>query len=136
KLGFKHLPTYGVMSEHSLKEIKDLINLLIADDYLVAVGGRYPVVKIRPRAKAVLKNREKVMRRQLPFKKEKTLTDTGLFEELRRLRREIAGREKVPPYIVFADSTLREMCELLPTSKEAMLAVKGVGEVKFERYGR
>jgi len=76
------------------------------------------------------------MRRQLPFKKEKTLTDTGLFEELRRLRREIAGREKVPPYIVFADSTLREMCELLPTSKEAMLAVKGVGEVKFERYGR
>lgn len=136
KLGFQHLPTYGVMGERSLKEIKDLINQLIADDYLATVGGKYPVVKIRPRAKAVLKNQEQVMHRELPVKKEKTPASTGLFEELRRLRREIAKREEIPPYVVFADSTLREMCELLPTSKEEMLAVKGVGEVKFAKYGR
>ena|SRR5690554_1248082 len=136
KLGLQHLPTYGVMGDRSLKEIKDLINLLVADDYLAATGGKYPVLKIRPRAKAVLKNKEQVMRRELPVKKEKTPAGAGLFEELRRLRREIAKREEIPPYVVFADSTLREMCELLPTSKEEMLAVKGVGEYKFEEYGR
>lgn len=139
QLSFHRLPTYGVMGEYPLKEIKDLIHLLLADDYLAATGGKYPVLKIRPRAKAVLKNQEKVMRRQLPARKDKDpagAAGAGLFEELRRLRREIAGREKIPPYVVFADSTLREMCELLPTTKEAMLAVKGVGEVKFAKYGQ
>lgn len=139
QLGFHRLPTYGVMGEYLLKEIKDLIHLLLADDYLAATGGKYPVLKIRPRAKAVLKNQEKVMRRQLPARKDKApagVAGTGLFEELRRLRREIAGREKIPPYVVFADSTLRAMCELLPATKEAMLAVKGVGEVKFAKYGQ
>jgi len=136
RLAFKHLPTYGLMVEHSLKDIKDLVNLLIADDYLEVVGGKYPVIKLRPRAKAVLKNRERVQRRLLPAPPKKEPVDGDLFAELRRLRKEIAAREKIPPYIVFADSTLREMCEQLPGDEQAMLAIKGVGEVKYKKYGR
>ena len=61
--------------------------------------------------------------------------DNTLFEQLRLLRREISQREKVPPYIIFTDSTLREMSEIVPTTAAGMLAVKGVGEVKFRNYG-
>ena len=61
--------------------------------------------------------------------------DQGSFEALRALRSEIAKEEGKPAYIVFGDKTLKEMANTLPQSKEAMLDVNGVGEVKFERYG-
>jgi ATP-dependent DNA helicase RecQ len=64
-----------------------------------------------------------------------TGVDTALFERLRALRREIAQRESVPPYVVFSDATLREMARLKPRDEEEMLAVKGVGETKLARYG-
>ena len=57
------------------------------------------------------------------------------FEILRALRAEIAREEKVPPYIVFSDKTLVQMCIEKPTNKNAMLKVSGVGEFKFEKYG-
>jgi ATP-dependent DNA helicase RecQ len=58
-----------------------------------------------------------------------------LFEELRRLRKTIAEQEKVPPYIIFNDATLREMARKKPTTKEELLTVKGVGGKKLEKYG-
>jgi ATP-dependent DNA helicase RecQ len=61
--------------------------------------------------------------------------DTELFETLRALRHEIAQEHGVPPYVVFGDKTLKEMAAARPQTKEAMLEVNGVGEVKFERYG-
>lgn len=128
------LPTYGVLGDMSLTEIKDLINRLIAEDYLYLTQGKYPVVKLKPKAIAVLKNEAKVNQR-IVKRQTKLEEDTALFETLRRLRREIANREGVPPYIVFADSTLREMAKFSPTTPKEMLAIKGVGESKLERYG-
>ena len=61
--------------------------------------------------------------------------DAGLFESLRGLRQEIAQEKGVPPYIVFGDKTLKEMAAKRPQTKEEMLQVGGIGEVKFERYG-
>ena len=52
-LGFNRLTTYGIMKERTLAEIKELINQLIAEDYLSVSGGQYPVVKLRPKALAV-----------------------------------------------------------------------------------
>jgi len=62
--------------------------------------------------------------------------DVSLFDELRELRSEIATEQSVPAYIVFSDKTLKEMASSSPQSKEAMLQVSGIGEVKFERYGK
>ena len=59
-----------------------------------------------------------------------------LFERLRRLRKQLADAEGVPPYIVFSDATLRNLCIDLPQTESEMLAVNGVGEVKLQRYGR
>jgi len=58
-----------------------------------------------------------------------------VFEALRALRKEIATKEGVPPYIVFSDKTLKELASYLPSTKEQMLQINGIGEVKFQKYG-
>jgi ATP-dependent DNA helicase RecQ len=58
------------------------------------------------------------------------------FEALRELRKSIALRDGVPPYIVFSDKTLKEIASVLPKDEESFLAINGVGEVKLERYGK
>ncbi len=128
------LPTYGIMKEIPLSEIKDLINRLVSEDYLRLTQGKYPVVKLQPKVTPVLKGETKVMQK-IVQRKAKLEQDDSLFETLRKLRREIAAREGVPPYIIFTDSTLREMSKLKPTNGKALLAIKGVGESKLEKYG-
>lgn len=61
--------------------------------------------------------------------------NASAFESLRSLRAQIAKEEEKPAYIVFGDKTLKEMANALPQSKEEMLLLHGIGEVKFERYG-
>ena len=61
--------------------------------------------------------------------------DSPLFEELRLIRKGLADAEGVPPFVVFSDKTLKEMCAVLPTNKEQFLSVSGVGQMKLEKYG-
>lgn len=134
ELGFDTLSTYGIIKQYTVKEIKDLINVLTAEDYLFLDGGKFPVVHLKQKAVLVLKNQEKVYQK-VEKKKAKAVVDAGLFGILRGLRKEISEREKVPPYIVFADSALREMSEYLPVDNKSMLNIKGVGESKLNKYG-
>ncbi|MES2558157.1 MAG: DNA helicase RecQ [Bacteroidota bacterium] len=62
--------------------------------------------------------------------------DVPLFEQLRRLRKRIADEEKLPPYVIFHDTTLNDMVEKMPQSESAMLAVSGVSQSKMEKYGQ
>ena len=61
--------------------------------------------------------------------------DADIFEALRKLRAEIAEENSIPPYIVFSDKTLKDLSVKLPETKDQMLEVHGIGEVKYERYG-
>jgi len=61
--------------------------------------------------------------------------DPELFERLRALRKRLADAEGVPAYIVFSDAVLRQMAAFVPTSRDDLLALSGVGKVKLERYG-
>jgi ATP-dependent DNA helicase RecQ len=61
--------------------------------------------------------------------------DKGLFEDLRKLRLELARAEGLPAYCIFQDRTLREMASRLPDSREKMMSIVGVGEVTFKKYG-
>ncbi|MGH4124854.1 MAG: DNA helicase RecQ [Clostridium sp.] len=133
-LGFEKLSTYGIIKQYTVKEIRDLINVLTAEDYLSLADGQFPVVRLKEKAVAVLKNQEKVYQK-VEKRKAKAAGGNGLFEILRSLRKEISEREKVPPYIVFADSALREMSEYFPVNKSALLSIKGVGESKLNKYG-
>ena len=62
-------------------------------------------------------------------------TDYGLFEELRKLRMKIAKEERVPPYIVFSDKSLKDMSAIKPATKKEFLEVGGVGDHKCQKYG-
>ncbi|MCE5287279.1 MAG: DNA helicase RecQ [Pelosinus sp.] len=134
ELAFDTLSTYGIVTDYSAQELKDLINMLTAEDYLSLSEGKYPIIKLAPRAYTVLKGEARVWQKvhKRPVKK---AADNSLFELLRQLRRQLAEREQVPPYVIFADSTLREMSEVYPLDHAALRTIKGVGETKLARYG-
>ncbi|NTU21491.1 DNA helicase RecQ [Brevibacillus sp. HB1.2] len=134
QFSFDQLPTYGLMKEYKEKEIADLIQLLIAEGYLQVTESQYPIVKLGERALPVLRGEERVMQK-ISIRPVQLTEDDELFEHLRALRKEISTRQKVPPYVIFPDSTLKEMSSVCPTDKQAMLKIKGVGEAKFEKYG-
>ncbi len=134
QLGVDTLSVYGLLKEYSLQELKDLTNRLIATGYLRLSDGEYPVVKLTNEGAAVLRGEARVWQKALQ-KPRLTATDNSLFERLRALRKSIADRLGVPPYVVFADSTLKEMCAYRPTDRHALRLIKGVGETKLERFG-
>ncbi len=135
ELGFTQLSTYGIMSDLTIPAIVDLMHLLEAEEYMYNTGGQYPVIRLTPRATPVLRSQAKVLVR-MPRVPEPVVPETDLFDLLRGLRKEIAGREGVPPYVIFHDSTLREMSSRLPRDQEDMLAIPGVGENKLKKYGQ
>ncbi|HGV8358802.1 DNA helicase RecQ [Enterococcus faecium] len=135
-LGFGHLSTYGLMKNQSQKETMQLIEYLISNGYLLTINGEYPVLKVTERGIQVLKGQESVYRKE-PKKVQQLLdeeTDT-LFEVLRELRTDLASEAGVPPYVVFSDSTLKEMSRIRPSSRLEMLQIKGVGQSKLDKYG-
>ncbi len=74
--------------------------------------------------------------RKISAKATKSLTENNdLFESLRQLRRELAEKQSVPPFVIFSDKTLHEMSAEMPTTDAQMLDVKGVGESKLENTG-
>lgn len=134
QLGFDKLSTYGIMSDMTIPAIVDLMHMLEAEDYLYNTGGQYPVICLTPKANPVLRSRAKVLVR-MPRVPEPIVPETDLFDLLRALRKENATREGVPPYVIFHDSTLREMSIHLPRNQEEMLEISGVGENKWKKYG-
>ncbi|MGE8204928.1 DNA helicase RecQ [Heyndrickxia sp. NPDC080065] len=132
--GFNKLSTYGIMREKTQKEVNELIDFLTAEGYLRPTDGQYPVLMLTNQAARVLRGEEAVLRKE-SVKVKQLIEDNQLFEQLRQLRREIAEKEKVPPYIIFSDQTLKEMSAKLPSSKNELLQIKGVGERKLEQYG-
>ena len=131
---FDRLSTYGIMSDYTIKEIKNLINLLIADDYLSQAGAKYPILKLNKKSLQIMNGELKVEKR-VEAKQRKISDDSDLLLKLKNLRKEIAEREGLPPYIIFHDSSLKDMCRVQPQSREEMLRVSGVGELKYSRYG-
>ena len=132
------------MPVHMLRKV---LHKLYGMQLLKQQGDPYPVVKITPEGKELLLEEVPVRFTVQVEKKEKTAqkktkgsmaageAESSLFEALRSLRMALARAQGVPPYLVFSDKTLTDMCRKLPENKEEMLAVTGVGEKKFELYG-
>lgn len=132
---FNQLSTYGIMKGDSQKNVVSLIDYLTAGGYLVASGGQFPVLKVTAKGAAVLQGETKVTRK-ISVKATKSVAENDdLFESLRQLRRELAEKQGVPPFVIFSDKTLHEMSAVMPTTDSQMLDVKGVGESKLEKYG-
>ncbi|MHB8063711.1 MAG: RecQ family ATP-dependent DNA helicase, partial [Ruminiclostridium sp.] len=140
-MGFNKLSTYGIMKEYSKETIKELISFLIAEGYITLYGDQYPVLRLNVMALEVLRGSKKVTIKRVISKQkativdEKVTVDNGLFDILRAIRKRIADQQNVPPFVVFSDATLKDMCKKYPTSEEDMLRVSGVGAFKLEKYG-
>jgi len=137
------LTTYGLLGEYSRQIVHDWIEQLVGQDYAAKVG-EYNVLQLTERGWHALKGNESprlLVPTRKPTKVSKATRDSwegvdeGLFEALRDLRRTIAGRKGVPAYVVLGDRTLRELARRRPSTFDALLDIKGIGEKKRRQYG-
>ena len=133
QFNFERLSTYGLMKERRLKDISDLILRLSAMQYLDITESQYPVVTLNELSWQVLRGQKNVWQKMVIVKKAKAKGE--LFEALRSLRKELATKEKLPPYMIFSDATLTQMATDKPTDLELMKNIRGVGEFKLQKYG-
>ena len=145
------LSTYGIGSERSEAEWRAILRQAIAQGYVSVDYESYNALKLTETARAVLKGEQSVQMRQYekPQKaaKQKRAVSKGydetdlsaqgqhIFEKLRGWRMETARLHNVPAYVIFHDSTLRDIAKANPSSLEDLRGVSGVGEKKLATYG-
>lgn len=132
--GFDKLSTFGIMKDQTQKKVCEYIDFLTAEQYLNPTNGAYPVLTLTEKAIQILLGKDKILKKETAQVKQ-IMEDNELFELLRQLRKSIAQTEKIPPYIIFSDQSLREMCVKTPVTNHEFLTIKGVGEKKLEQYG-
>jgi ATP-dependent DNA helicase RecQ len=162
QLGHDQLKTYGAGKDKSRPHWRQVVENLLGQGMVVQSDGQYPTLALTDKGRDVLFGRAKfsmlkAMQRtakpssggRLPSgagsaaaSAERTNWiddkpfDTDLFERLRVLRRRVAQRENLPPFIVFSDRTLQDMSRRMPTTLSAMSRVHGVGDTKLALYGQ
>ncbi|MBI4171029.1 MAG: DNA helicase RecQ [Candidatus Aenigmarchaeota archaeon] len=139
------LKSYGAGTLHSSTQWHAFIRELVHRGCLDVAGDKYPVLKLNQRSMDILSGKATILLAK-PAEKEQPLQvtretqrtdifDSALFEILRALRKKIADSENVPPYIVFPDITLKELATYYPQDTGGLRKIRGVGEIKLERYG-
>ena len=142
------LSVYGIGKDKSKEHWQSVIRQLIHLGFVQQVISELnPTLQLTESAKAILKGEEPLelaMPRisaiskiaHNPQRQGVANYDKDLFARLRFLRKQIADKENIPPYIVFTDATLQEMAQYMPTSNIEMLQINGVGSIKLERFGQ
>ena len=142
------LSVYGIGKDKSKEHWQSVIRQLIHLGFVQQVISELnPTLQLTENAKAILKGKEPL---ELAMPRISAISkiahnpqrqgianyDKDLFARLRFLRKQIADKENIPPYIVFNDATLQEMAQYMPTSNIEMLQINGVGSIKLERFGQ
>ena len=150
--GYDALSTYGIMADVPVPQIRSLIDELVYRGVLGRSAGNFPTITLTARSGAFLRSTEPLLvkvakGRPRPAKRARTAQDATaeradltpeqaqLFSALRTLRTELAREQQIPPYLIFNNATLEDMCRKRPRSTEELLEVSGVGAKKAERYG-
>jgi ATP-dependent DNA helicase RecQ len=136
--GHHRLSVFGIATTEELTLVPPVSRALIARDALRA--DAYGGLSFGPGAKPILKGQEQLTiavppPRKRASKRRADYPADPLFDALREARRQLAADAGVPPYVIFHDSTLREIAERKPSNLSELGAVQGVGAVKLERYG-
>ena len=136
------LSTYGIGTELTKKQWMHIARQLLTIGYL-RQEGEYHTLGLTARALEALKKRETIFGvvqevervRTKGRQKEEVEYNHALFALLRQKRKEMADEMGVPPYVIFSDRTLIEMCAYYPQSLESLLNISGVGQVKASQFG-
>ena len=140
-----HLPVFGIGTELDSKEWQSVFRQLIAAGHVIADADRFGGLVLTAKCRPLLRGQESIRFRKDPVQKTaKRLTktplpediDVALWEALRAHRRDLAEEQGVPPYVIFHDSTLQAMAELMPSTLEAFGDLPGVGTRKLDKYGQ
>ncbi|MBD3904610.1 DNA helicase RecQ [Chryseobacterium sp. Ch-15] len=143
------LPTYGIGNNHDKDYWQNLIRQLLINGFLSESNEEFSVLKLNDESREILFKGKKVSFKKIKEQAKAVVVEEmkndystpefdanqDLFVELRTLRREIAERENVPPYVIFSDATLLELSTFLPNSKEELNQISGFGAFKIEKYG-
>jgi ATP-dependent DNA helicase RecQ len=139
--GHHRLSVFGISGEDEVALVKPVARALLARDALRA--DAYGGLSFGPAAKPILKGEQRLELVLPPKRARRSRADRAanpegdpLFEALRACRRDLAKAAGVPPYVIFHDSTLREMAAVKPASLQALSRVSGVGAAKLEKYGQ
>lgn len=133
ELGFDELSTYGIVKNYTKDALTEFINMLISHGYL-NYKGEYPVSTLNEQSMEIVKGERQVLVKEQVVKKIK-IEENELFTILKELRMDISREEKIPPYMVFGDSTLKELSNRMPITEEQFLDISGVGNSKLNKYG-
>ncbi len=140
--------TYGIITNYSQGGLRELTMNLIARGYIIMTMDEYPVLKLDRSSMKILKGKEKIFVRKERVnikdkKKSKSIKrktdfdyDKNLFELFTIKRKEIAAKRGVPPYVIFHNNTFEELAYFKPVTKDAFMEIKGVGEKKYDSYGK
>ncbi|MEZ5290696.1 MAG: DNA helicase RecQ [Vicinamibacterales bacterium] len=150
--GHGTLSTFGLLAESSVDDVRGYIDQLLGRGLLQQVGDQYPVLALTDQGVALLKDAQAApdltlarQRRPDPARASRMSkaqtegwegVDRALFEALRAFRLGEARRRGVPPYVVFHDTTLRELARLKPVTLDQLRHVYGVGARKAEDLGQ
>lgn len=142
---------FGQLSDVPVFRIRQVIQFLCQNQYILVTDDKYPVVKLTEKSKEIFEKAPIIMKaaKERENKRNSAASNTrkekdtfalsemdySLFEELRKLRMELAKAERIPPYIVFSDKSLKEMSAKKPKTKAEFLEINGVGENKCRKYG-
>ena len=138
------LPTHGVGRDLDLRQWQSVFRQLVARGYLSVDLERFGALRLEEKCRPLLRGEQRIELRRDPARnKAKQQTKAGpgadvdiaLWEALRDCRRELAEEQGVPPYVIFHDRSLREMCTELPRGIAQFGRITGVGERKLEKYG-
>ncbi len=147
ELGHDKLTTYGIGKDQSHEYWLSVLRQLIHKGLLVQNITRHLVLQLTEAARPVLRgdqplelavprtellSAKKLRRRELELAQGE---DAALFRELRKLRKQLAEEEGIPPYVVFNDATLLELAQFKPLTEADLLTINGVGYRKLERFG-
>jgi ATP-dependent DNA helicase RecQ len=144
QFGHQHLPTFGVGKELDNKQWRSVFRQLVARGHLSVDLAQFGALRLEEKCRPLLRGEQDIqLRRDAGGKaaRQQTKTvlssdiDIGLWEALRECRRVLAEEQGVPPYVIFHDRSLKEMCTLLPRNPMAFGRITGVGERKLDKYG-
>ena len=133
ELGFDELSTYGIVKNYTKDTLTEFINMLISHGFL-NYKGEYPVLTLNQLSMEIVKGERKVFVKEQVVKKIK-IEENELFTILKELRMDISRDEKIPPYMIFGDTTLKELSNRMPVAEEQFLDISGVGNSKLNKYG-
>lgn len=141
------LEVFGIGAEHNAVEWRSIFRQLIAQGCLRVDADRFDALRLTDQSPLVLRGERELtlrrLRRVAAVKKGKAFVlpasiapaDEALWQALREARTALAKKQGVPPYVVFHDTTLRELVRLKPTRLAEMERIQGVGEHKLRKYG-